>query len=129
MPSTFVFIDRSDEFLRNFRARFSMRMRAAVTFLEREVKKKLTGQRSGEVYGDHQASAPGEPPAVDTGNLRASITGLVDDKGVTIRGFVGSNVEYVRYLELGTEKMTKRPFLIPTILENQDKIMRILAGF
>lgn len=105
-----------------------MRMQQAVAFIEGKVKKKLTGQGSGRWYGNHQASAPGEPPALDTGTLRSSITGIVDEKGLSIRGFVGSNVEYVRDLELGTEKIAPRPFLMPTILENQRRIMKILGG-
>lgn len=124
----FVFRDLSDKFIRNFRARFTMRMQQAVAFIEGKVKKKLTGQGSGRWYGNHQASAPGEPPALDTGTLRSSITGIVDEKGLSIRGFVGSNVEYVRDLELGTEKIAPRPFLMPTILENQRRIMKILGG-
>lgn len=36
--------------------------------------------------------------AVDTGRLRASITHIVDDDSV----YIGSNVEYAPYVELGT---------------------------
>ncbi len=62
----------------------------------------------------HQASAPGEPPAVDTGNLRASV-------GFQIRGAgrVGIGVQagapYWKFLEFGTRFIDPRPFLRPAI--------------
>lgn len=48
---------------------------------------------------------------VDTGNLRNSITHQVDTDIV----YIGTNVEYGKYVELGTSRMTARPFLVPAI--------------
>lgn len=45
--------------------------------------------------------------AVDTGRLRGSISHAVDDHDV----YIGTNVEYAPYVELGTYKMAPRPFL------------------
>lgn len=45
--------------------------------------------------------------AVDTGRLRGSISHAVDDHDV----YIGTNVEYASYVELGTYKMAPRPFL------------------
>lgn len=51
--------------------------------------------------------------AIDTGNLRNSITGIpIVNKKCTI---VGTNVEYGPYVELGTYKMTARPFIRPAV--------------
>lgn len=48
---------------------------------------------------------------VDTGRLRNSITHTVDeDKGAA---YIGTNVEYAPYVELGTEKQEAQPFLKP----------------
>lgn len=45
--------------------------------------------------------------AVDTGRLRGSITHATDDSSA----YIGTNVEYAPYVELGTYKMASRPFL------------------
>ena len=64
----------------------------------------------------HQASAPGMPPASDTGRLLTSIhhsvTGVLD----TLEARVGTDVNYALYLELGTRYMAPRPFLRPALL-------------
>lgn len=67
-------------------------------------------------------SAPGEPPAVDTGRLRASITHRVEMEADEVAGYVGTNVEYAPWLEFGTSKMQPRPFMVPAIERNKDWI-------
>lgn len=46
---------------------------------------------------------------VDTGRLRNSITHAVEGDAV----YIGTNVEYAPYVELGTSRMKARPFLGP----------------
>ena len=46
---------------------------------------------------------------VDTGRLRNSITHATDDDSV----YIGTNVEYAAYVELGTSKQKPRPYLGP----------------
>ena len=60
---------------------------------------------------EHRASAPGEPPAPDTGRLRASVTHEVVRGPSEVRGIITANTEYAAALELGTEKVRARPFL------------------
>lgn len=48
---------------------------------------------------------------VDTGNLRASITHEVDAGGNAV--YIGTNVEYAPYVELGTARQKAQPFLRP----------------
>ncbi len=55
-------------------------------------------------------SAPGTPPGVDSGELRASMTATPDGPG---RVLVHDGVAYGVYQELGTEKMPARPFVSP----------------
>jgi hypothetical protein len=61
----------------------------------------------------HRASAPYEPPAVDTGALRASyghnVKRMVSGGTLT----VGSGSEYAPLLEYGTSRMAPRPHLRP----------------
>lgn len=63
----------------------------------------------------HQASAPGEPPAVDTGLLRASVRHelVEEDEGLAV--YVGSDLKISEYLSLGTRRMAPRPFLEPAL--------------
>lgn len=60
--------------------------------------------------------------AVDTGRLRGSITHAKDDDSA----YVGTNVEYAPYVELGTYKMPARPFLKNAILNYADDYKRIV---
>ena len=85
----------------------------------------------------HRASASGEPPAVDTGRLRASISvnwsdsgsdratvaspavssdgvGQPSREGGEFRVVVGTNVSYALPLETGTPRMSPRPFIRPS---------------
>jgi HK97 gp10 family phage protein len=50
---------------------------------------------------------------VRTGRLRNSITYGVDTSEPAV--YIGSNVEYAPYVELGTSKMRARPFLKPAV--------------
>lgn len=83
----------------------------------------LTFRRDGKIYSNystggrasgHFASAPGEPPASDTGRLLSSIHHkiLVEN---TVFARIGSDVQYAIYLELGTRHMAPRPFLRPAL--------------
>lgn len=68
--------------------------------------------------GRDDVSAPGLPPRVDTGRLRASITHRLGD------GFaeVGTNVEYGVHLEYGTSRMQPHPFMGPALEMNAKEI-------
>jgi len=52
---------------------------------------------------------------VDTGRLRASITHSIERDGRGLVGFVGSNVDYAIYQELGTRFQRAQPFLRPAL--------------
>lgn len=68
-----------------------------------------TYERGGK---EHVASAPGEPPAVDIGNLANSVQHTMT--GDT-EGEVDVGAEYGLDLELGTVNMAPRPFLGPAV--------------
>ena len=60
---------------------------------------------------------------VDTGTLRNSITHQVD---MSVDGvYIGTNVEYAPYVELGTVKMKKRPYLKPAIEQHMNEYRTI----
>ena len=60
---------------------------------------------------------------VRTGTLKRSITHMVEKR----RALVGSNVEYAPYVEMGTVKMTARPYLRPALESNMQKIKELFS--
>lgn len=96
----------------------------------------LKGQRSGRKYrkpfskATYTASAPGEPPARRTGNLRMHWNGEVKTEGATGGGVqviaqLESQESYAGYLENGTSKMAARPFVDKIKEEATPEIERI----
>jgi phage gpG-like protein len=60
---------------------------------------------------EHTASSPGDPPAPDTGRLRASLQTEVLRGPREVVGILSANTEYAAALELGTERIRPRPYL------------------
>lgn len=102
--------------------------RGALSIQNRAVEGIISPPKTGRKYRKyrppriHQASAPGEFPAADTGRLHQSITSAVVVSPTSFQIEVASNVEYGAYLELGTSKMEPRPFLAPAWAENIHRI-------
>lgn len=78
-------------------------------------------RRGGKLYHwvrtlpTHQASAPGDSPASDTGHLLASIEQSLEEDANGVYGRVGSRLQKAEYLEMGTSLMAPRPFLRPAL--------------
>ena len=78
----------------------------------------------------HHPSLPGNPPAVDTGNLRESIRYEVHNETKEVYGIVGStqkDEDYAIYMEYGTSKIAPRPWLKPAMEKNNDWIRSSIA--
>ncbi len=90
------------------------------------------------------SSQPGSPPNLRTNVLRSSVSTEIKVKRNVVEGWVGSDlhkmednalrqgisltesgVEYGYYLEVGTRKMAKRPWLRPALLHSKDLINKI----
>ena len=63
---------------------------------------------------------------VDTGNLRNSITHELDDGEPA--AYIGTNVEYAPYQELGTINMTANPFLKPAVADHANEYRKIIEN-
>lgn len=88
----------------------------------------ITFKSGGKIYSNfdtggslpHQASAPGAPPAMETGKLLGSVGHRIGTDG-TVYGIVGTPEMYGRYLELGTHRedgtvgLLPRPWLRPAL--------------
>lgn len=61
---------------------------------------------------------------VDTGNLRNSITHVVESGEDAV--YVGTNVEYAPYVEMGTSRTAAQPFLRPAATEHGSTYKEIL---
>ena len=87
-----------------------------------------SGPKSGRTYEKynprrtHKASAPGQAPASDTGNLVSQIMSVADGKNTLVE----SRAEYSKFLEFGTSKMLPRPFLFPASEKSTKKIVQVL---
>jgi hypothetical protein len=85
-------------------------------YIDRDVKAAIQrGPKTGVVYEKtdpkrtHQASAPGEAPATDTGALVSSVYFTRDGLSAT----VGSRLAYAYDLEFGRRKIKPRPAWMP----------------
>jgi HK97 gp10 family phage protein len=61
---------------------------------------------------------------VDTGNLRGSITHEIDTSDNAV--YIGTNVEYAPYVELGTSRQKAQPFLRPAASEHGAQYRQVL---
>ena len=88
------------------------------------------GPKSGLVYFTgkvrHQASAPGQAPATDTGNLVRSINWNVEARSLVADVFAAA--PYAVFLELGTRHMAPRPFLVPALESSQNKGLAVFKA-
>ena len=111
------------------------RARRGTNILRNSAMTVLGQDGSGRRYRNgHVASAPGQPPAPDTGNLRrnwreqsfAQANGL--GRGVDIRLRITGDVPYAKYLEFGTRKMAARPFREKIRSKARPEIESLFAG-
>ena len=97
------------------------------------------GVKSGRTYVKynprriHTASAEGQAPATDTGNLIKGISTEIQKRGKVIEGLIKANAKadnggnYAKFLEFGTVNMRPRPFLFPALEKNKRRILSIFA--
>lgn len=86
--------------------------------------------KTGRVYRSkhrkgalHQASAPGEFPAADSGRLDQSITSAMTHDGPDrFVSETGANAPHGPFLEFGTSRMEPRPFMGPSFDEVRPQV-------
>ncbi len=77
--------------------------------IEAHIKTSMAEPKSGHTYGSHQASAPGEAPAIDSGTLVAT----VQSQARALHGVVAIGGEQAEVLEYGGAHVEARPSAQP----------------
>lgn len=89
----------------------------------------IDGPKTGRIYRrrgvEHQASAPGQAPASDTGRLVQS--GKTEYDRANLEGTASWSTAYAEPLENGTETMEPRPYARPALTNRQDDIRADIA--
>lgn len=100
------------------KSKLGMAVAKAAMKVEADAKALFKGRDDDSVYG--------EPPRVDTGRLRASITHRVSESE-NPEAEIGTNVEYAYGLETGTSRTWPHPFLVPALEMNRDDVTEFLG--
>jgi hypothetical protein len=92
-----------------------------------KVKKQKPGgnKRSRTIYPN--PSKPGEPPKLRTGFGARNVVMEFDKAGMAGRVGVTSNAMYMFYLEVGTRRIERRPWLLSTLLKHAETIGKLAA--
>lgn len=78
--------------------------------------------RALEAIGIQAEAYAKEKCPVDTGRLRSSISHTRDDSVA----YIGTNVEYAAYVELGTQKTKAQPYLRPAAENHGAEYMQLV---
>lgn len=108
---------------RTLHARAGRVVRQTVANIEAHIKVSFSEPKHGAVYGGHQASAPGEAPAIDFGVLANSTHSYME---TDTKGGVGVGAEYAADLEQGTSNMEPRPYMTPAAEAHRRKFQESL---
>ena len=122
---------------RQRRSRTMFAMRRGVDLTDAQIASLLNrrGKRGnfanlGEA-GLHRASSPGQPPAVRTGRLRRSVQMARPrriNKGTLLGWGIGIRLKYAKWLEEGTTRMAKRPYVDPSLEAMKPIAPKIIAN-
>jgi hypothetical protein len=130
--ATFSFEWRGEQFTNQKKAELERAMNLVALQGEAEHKVILSTPGRGRPYRRgktvaHIASAPGDPPAPDTGRMRAATTHEVIVRGDAVIARVTNNAKQALMLELGTERIAPRPHLRPLLAKMKAVASRILG--
>ena len=93
----------------------------------------IPGYIGGLLRGSITHALSGNKPAISTyqdnaGTRRGSYSGTAPEEGDANKKsvYIGTNVEYSSYVELGTIKMDAQPFLKPAVADHANKYRKII---
>lgn len=108
-------IDKTDEVFARLETELTAWAAEGVDILYDRIEASMRSAKTGRKYGSHQASAPGESPAVRTGKYLLSIS---RDKQI-LKAAIGTRSLIGLYLEKGTKRMAARPHFEAALRESQ----------
>jgi hypothetical protein len=108
--------DRTDEAFSRLEKELTDWAADGVDLLHDAIEASMRAPKTGRKYGSHQASAPGESPAIRTGKYLISIS---RDKQF-LQATIGTASKIGLYLEKGTKKMAPRPHFESALRANKD---------
>ena len=97
------------------------------TLLREEMKRSMaTSPATGNTYGTHVASSPGNPPRIDTAALVNSVTKKTLEDGDQLVGVFKESGEALKalWLEFGNSIMEARPFAEPAYIRVRPVIIK-----
>ena len=118
--------------VREIESAAATRSDSALNIMRNVAMETLGHNGSGRVYRGHVASAPGQPPAPDTGSLRANwsqqklIAGGGGGVRITLR--LRSNMFYAIFQDPGTRYIAQRPFFKPIEQKSMPKVAALFAS-
>ncbi len=128
-----VFSDNLKNYVKAFQGQVQKEINTtAVKIRSTAVKSIIRGEKTGRIYPPiknkrskpHQASAPGQAPASDSGKLASSVQMIPNE----IPAYVYTNDIVGAYMEHGTKDIKPRPWLFPAAEENRaDHLKRMKA--
>ena len=90
-----------------------------------------SGPASGRTYKrgtvTRTASAPGQFPMSDTGQLMGNIRSIEASKS-RLQAVIGTDIKYGAHLEFGTSNMEARPWLMPSFRKATDNVAKELKA-
>lgn len=110
-----------DEWLERQKAAYTVRVNDAGENLAEAMRTQIS------VQGPPR-SLPGDPPHMDTTALHESIEVIPGEEGDLIFASIGTAIFYGILLEYGRSNCAPRPWLLRTLLQEQDAIMARIAG-
>lgn len=84
-----------------------------------KAKRKARGRNTTSYTVWPHPSRPGEPPRRRTGFLQRNVVREFDERRPAGRVGVSKNALYGLYLELGTKRIARRPWMVATLLKHQ----------
>lgn len=84
--------------------------------------------RAMEIIGLKAESYAKRICPVDTGRLRNSISHTTAREGDGYSAMIGTNVEYARYVEMGTSRMRAQPYLRPAAKDHTAEYANIIVN-
>jgi len=118
--------DKTPELLQKLEAGIRRFVVKGSAYIQGELRSSMAEPKSGKRYGRHQASAPGESPAVDSSNLTGSIE--IQLAASMLESKIGTPVGYAPMLESGTSRMAPRPLWEKTATESLPTLENMLQA-